>query len=103
MIPWLLSAFLVALGCVLLHALSVRFMNPLAPRMSLKRFRQFLAVRLIVLGVYLWQLVQQNLVVILFSMAFFIITYWAALLLVVRYKQHWLQLKDTKDQTLWML
>jgi hypothetical protein len=102
MILWFTSAFLVAVCCVLLHTLSVRMMNPVAPAKSLSRFWQFFWMRLLVLGVYLWQLVQQNLLTIACSMAIFIVSYWAALVFIIRYKQDWMQLKETKDQTLWM-
>lgn len=102
MILWFVSAFLVAACCVLLHTLSVRMMTPLSPGRSLTRFRQFFWVRLAVLGVYLWQLVQQDLLIIVCSMAVFIITYWAVLMFVIRYKQDWMQIKETKDQSLWM-
>ena len=103
MILWVVSAALVATCCVLLHTLTVRMMNPLAYAQSLSRFWQFFGLRLVVLGVYLWQLVQQNLVIIASSMAIFIATYWAVLMFVIRYKQDWMQLKETKDQTSWIL
>jgi hypothetical protein len=102
MILWFISALLVAVGCVLLHTMSVRFMNPVAPAKSLSRFWQFFGIRLVILGVYLWQLVQQNLLIIASSMAIFIVTYWAALIFIIRYKQDWMQLRETKDQTLWI-
>jgi hypothetical protein len=82
--------------------MTVRMMNPLAPGKSLSRFWQFFWMRLIVLGVYLWQLVQQNPLIIASSMAVFIVTYWAALIFIVRYKQDWMKLKEKKDQKLWL-
>jgi len=102
MILWFISSLLVAVGCVLLHTMSVRLMNPVAPAQSLSRFWQFFGIRLVILGVYLWQLVQQNLLIIASSMAIFIVVYWAALIFIIRYKQDWMQLKETKDQTLWI-
>ncbi|HET59228.1 MAG TPA: hypothetical protein ENN32_02525 [Chloroflexi bacterium] len=102
MIIWFVSAFLAAVCCVLLHTMSVRMMNPAVPAKSLSRFWQFFWMRFAVLGVYLWQLVQQNLLIIASSMAIFIVSYWIALILIVRYKQDWMQLKETKDQTLWI-
>lgn len=102
MILWITASALVAICCVLLHTLSVRMMNPLAYAKSLSRFWQFFGLRLVVLGVYLWQLVQQNPLIIASSMAVFIVTYWAVLMFIVRYKQDWMQLKEAKDQTLWI-
>ncbi|MEE4194179.1 MAG: hypothetical protein V2J07_03170 [Anaerolineae bacterium] len=98
---WMFSAAVVAFISILMHTIVTRWMDPNGPRKSMKRFWSVLLVRLAILALFFWQLVQQGLSVMIISLVIFLCVYAGSLYYIISKKPHWFQPEFKKDFPVW--
>ncbi len=98
---WMLLAAVVAFIAILTHTFVTRWMDPKGPAQSIKRFWTMLLFRMAMIGLFLWQLVQQELPVMIISLIIFLCVYAGSLYYIIDKKPQWFQPELKKDFPVW--
>ena len=101
-VVWILIGSVVAAVSVLLHTLVTRYLDPNHAVPSMRRFWVGLLIRLLLIAVFLWQLVQQELVTLIVTLIVFLAVYAGSLYYIINNKPHWFQPEIKKDNPVWM-
>ena len=88
---WVISAIVLGVICVFLQYWAVRSINPQIAFRSTKRVIWTYYLRLSLIGLYLWQLVQQGWVMILIGLSVFFFIYFGGVFFIALKKPQWLQ------------
>lgn len=102
MLVWCIIAILVAFFSIGLHSFVTYRMDPLDKKGSMARFRRFFLLRLLVLALFFWQIVQQPLPVLILAAMFFLVAYAGGLYYIIKRKPFWFQPELKKDSSVWM-
>lgn len=95
---WVILAILLGVICALSQFWSVSMLQPLTAGKSISRIRTSYFFRIVLIGLYFWQLVQQGLVMILVGMSVFMLIYLGGVFFIALKKPHWLAGKEPWTQ-----
>jgi len=99
---WISLAAILAMISIGLHLFVTRNLDPTNQRNSMVRFWSALVLRLVLIGVFFWQLVQQDFLVMIAGVVVFLFVYAGSLYYIIKKRPHWLQSEFKKESPAWM-
>lgn len=99
---WVCASAILAFFIIILHALVTRWLNPSDSKGSMKRFWMLFAFRLLLIGVFFWQLVQQDVFTIITGLVVFLAVYASSLYFIIIRKPQWFLPELKKEIPVWM-
>jgi len=91
MVIWLVLAMSLGLVCTGIQYLSVRKIDPSYIKISKQIIFWAYSIRILLIGFYFWQVVQQRLLTIVFALFVFLVFYFGSTFFIAYRKPHWLQ------------
>lgn len=91
MVIWLVLAALLGVVCVALQSLTVRQMHPDGQLKTSVLIALGFFLRIILIVVYFWQVVQQGFLIIVLTLLIFLGFYFGSAILIAYRKPHWLE------------
>jgi len=91
MVIWLVFAMVLGLVCTGIQYLSVRSIDPSYIKISKQIIFWGYSIRILLIGFYFWQVVQQGMITIIFTLFVFLIFYFGSTFFIVYQKPQWLQ------------
>lgn len=98
---WILASAMLAFFSIILHTLVTRWLDPEDPGRSMKRFWLLFVARLLIIGLFFWQLVQQDVTTLIACIIVFLAVYAGSLYLIISHKSKWFQPEPKKEIPAW--
>jgi hypothetical protein len=99
---WISASALFAFFIIVLHTLVTRWLDPADSRRSMKRFWMLFCIRIVFIGTYFWQLVQQDVFTLVAGFVVFLAVYASSLYFIINRKPQWFQPELKKETPAWM-